>query len=103
MNQRDNAVRTKYSSLPLRARWRSAGSAGKLHRQRRQEARLNPRRAPRSGVRPLSTRCCAFMRGDAILTDNWHTNEVLSHARNNFEGVHLRDAHAGGVGRDDRE
>ena len=25
--------------------------------------------------------------GDAILTDNWHTNEVLSHARNNFEGA----------------
>ena len=25
--------------------------------------------------------------GDAILTDNWHTNEVLSHARKNFEGV----------------
>src|SRR5580700_7239598 len=25
--------------------------------------------------------------GDAILTDNWHTNEVLDHARNNFEGV----------------
>src|ERR1700730_782986 len=24
--------------------------------------------------------------GDAILTDNWDTNEVLSHARNNFEG-----------------
>ena len=24
--------------------------------------------------------------GDAILTDNWHTNEVLSHAKNNFEG-----------------
>ena len=24
--------------------------------------------------------------GDAILTDNWHTNEVLSHARNNCEG-----------------
>jgi hypothetical protein len=24
--------------------------------------------------------------GDAITTDNWHTNEVLSHARNNFEG-----------------
>lgn len=24
--------------------------------------------------------------GDAILTENWHTNEVLSHARNNFEG-----------------
>src|SRR5579863_10750315 len=24
--------------------------------------------------------------GDAILTDNWHTNEVLEHARNNFEG-----------------
>jgi hypothetical protein len=24
--------------------------------------------------------------GDAILTNNWHTNEVLSHARNNFEG-----------------
>jgi len=25
--------------------------------------------------------------GDAILTDNWHTNEVFDHARNNFEGV----------------
>ena len=25
--------------------------------------------------------------GDAILTDNWHTNEVLDHLRNNFEGV----------------
>jgi hypothetical protein len=25
--------------------------------------------------------------GDAILTDNWHTNDVLNHARNNFEGV----------------
>lgn len=24
--------------------------------------------------------------GDAILTSNWHTNEVLDHARNNFEG-----------------
>ena len=24
--------------------------------------------------------------GDAILTENWHTNEVLSHTRNNFEG-----------------
>jgi hypothetical protein len=24
--------------------------------------------------------------GDAILTDNWHTNEVFNHARNNFEG-----------------
>ena len=24
--------------------------------------------------------------GDANLTDNWHTNEVLSHAKNNFEG-----------------
>src|SRR6267154_4545803 len=24
--------------------------------------------------------------GDAILTDNWHTNQVLDHARNNFEG-----------------
>ena len=27
--------------------------------------------------------------GDAILTDNWHTNEVLNHARNNFEGYTL--------------
>ena len=25
--------------------------------------------------------------GDAILTDNWHTNEVLGHLRNNFEGT----------------
>jgi hypothetical protein len=24
--------------------------------------------------------------GEAILTENWHTNEVWSHARNNFEG-----------------
>ena len=24
--------------------------------------------------------------GDAILTDNWHTTEVLEHARSNFEG-----------------
>ena len=24
--------------------------------------------------------------GDAILTDNWHTNEVFSHTRTNFEG-----------------
>ncbi|MGQ0735372.1 MAG: hypothetical protein ACT4QD_17185 [Acidobacteriota bacterium] len=24
--------------------------------------------------------------GDALLTDNWHTNEVLRHARSNFEG-----------------
>ena len=25
--------------------------------------------------------------GDALLTDNWHTNEVLNHARGSFEGV----------------
>src|SRR5213594_1692265 len=25
--------------------------------------------------------------GDAIVTDNWHTNEVLKHLRDNFEGV----------------
>src|SRR5262249_24964639 len=25
--------------------------------------------------------------GDALLTDNWHTREVLNHARRNFEGV----------------
>jgi hypothetical protein len=24
--------------------------------------------------------------GDAMLTDNWHTNEVLDHTRRNFEG-----------------
>jgi hypothetical protein len=24
--------------------------------------------------------------GDAILSDNWHTNEVYGHAKNNFEG-----------------
>jgi hypothetical protein len=24
--------------------------------------------------------------GDAILTDNWHTKEVLEHTRKNFEG-----------------
>jgi len=24
--------------------------------------------------------------GDAILTNNWHTNEAFDHARNNFEG-----------------
>lgn len=27
--------------------------------------------------------------GDAILTDNWHTNEVFSHTRKNFEGYTL--------------
>jgi hypothetical protein len=27
--------------------------------------------------------------GDAIVTDNWHTNEVLSHAKKNFEGTTL--------------
>jgi hypothetical protein len=25
--------------------------------------------------------------GDAILTNNWHTNEVLNHTRKNFEGI----------------
>ena len=24
--------------------------------------------------------------GDALLTDNWHTNEVFTHVRDNFEG-----------------
>ena len=24
--------------------------------------------------------------GDAILTDNWHTNELLDHTRKNFQG-----------------
>lgn len=24
--------------------------------------------------------------GDGILTDNWHSNEVLSHTRDNFQG-----------------
>jgi hypothetical protein len=24
--------------------------------------------------------------GDAVLTDNWHTNEVLAHVRDNFAG-----------------
>ncbi len=24
--------------------------------------------------------------GDALLNENWHTNEVYSHAKNNFEG-----------------
>jgi hypothetical protein len=25
--------------------------------------------------------------GDAILTNNWHTNQVFQHARKNFEGI----------------
>ena len=25
--------------------------------------------------------------GDAVLNDNWHTNEVFGHVRNNFEGI----------------
>ena len=25
--------------------------------------------------------------GDAVLTDNWHTTEVIDHLRNNFEGI----------------
>jgi hypothetical protein len=42
-------------------------------------------------VRPEAAfdKYCTVLRvhpGDGILTDNWHTNEVLSHARNNFEG-----------------
>jgi hypothetical protein len=42
-------------------------------------------------VRPEAAfdRYCTVLRvhaGDAILTNNWHTNEVLEHARNNFEG-----------------
>jgi hypothetical protein len=35
-------------------------------------------------------RYCTVVRvhaGDAILTDNWHTNEVLGHLRTNFEGI----------------
>lgn len=27
--------------------------------------------------------------GDALLTDNWHTNQVLAHVRANFEGCTL--------------
>jgi hypothetical protein len=27
--------------------------------------------------------------GDALLTDNWHTNQVLAHVRANFEGTTL--------------
>src|SRR3977135_847648 len=41
------------------------------------------------GSEAASPRCAPVLRvhaGDAILTDNWHTNEVLDHARNNFEG-----------------
>jgi hypothetical protein len=42
-------------------------------------------------VRPESAfdKYCTVTRvhgGDAILNDNWHTNEVFSHVRNNFEG-----------------
>ena len=42
-------------------------------------------------VRPEAAfdRYCTVRRvhaGDANLTDNWHTREVLDHARNNFEG-----------------
>lgn len=42
-------------------------------------------------VRPEAAhdRYCKVSRvhaGDAILTDNWHTNEVFSHTRKNFEG-----------------
>jgi len=31
--------------------------------------------------------------GDALLTDNWHTNEVLDHTRNNFRDTLSRCAH----------
>jgi len=34
-------------------------------------------------------RYCTVLRvhaGDALLTNNWHTNEVLDHVRKNFEG-----------------
>ena len=37
--------------------------------------------------------------GDAILTDNWHTRSAKPRARQ-LRRRHLRDAHAGGLGRD---
>jgi len=55
-------------------------------------------------VRPEAAhdRYCTVTRvhgGDAIVTDNWHTNEVLSHAKKNFEGYTfaLRTLEAWGV------
>src|SRR5207237_2937263 len=37
--------------------------------------------------------------GDAILNDNWHTNEVFAHAKDNFEGYTfaMRTLEAGGA------
>jgi len=44
--------------------------------------------------------------GDAILTDNWHTNEVLGHLRKNFEGhtfaMRTLEAWGGMIENDDR-
>ena len=44
--------------------------------------------------------------GDAVLTDNWHTSEVFTHVRDNFEGYTfaMRTLEAWGaiVERDDR-
>ena len=49
------------------------------------------KRAASREVRPEARhdRFCTVVRvhgGDALLTDNWHTNEVLNNARLNFEG-----------------
>ncbi len=65
--------------LPLPRRRKAISSA---------KARSAARRA-RCGTKRRSTATTPSLRvhaGDAILTDNWHTNEVLDHARNNFEG-----------------
>src|SRR5262245_33403937 len=44
--------------------------------------------------------------GDALLTDNWHTNEVLRHAKKNFEGrtftMRTLEAWGATIERDDR-
>ncbi len=52
------------------------------------KARSAARRAT-CGPRRSTNRFYTVLRvhgGDAILTDNWHTNEVLDHTRKNFEG-----------------
>ena len=65
---------------------RRSARAGKLHRQRRQEARVDARRAARGASRPLLHGAARACRATRILTDNWHTNEVLTTRASNFEG-----------------
>ncbi len=60
---------------------------GKLRRQRRKKARIHTREVRDEAAYNRFYTVLRVHAGDAILTNNWHTDEVFGHARNNFEGV----------------